>query len=334
MNKFPDYIFDKSFKLEYLLGISNAASRKQVARIIKLLESSIEVPLNKSLHDMNVNEFVIAIQNMDIISYAYLRVVISVARNYLIWLLKEHKILDSGKINAILLLDTYDYAISPAMKRCCFGSLEDFVSWIESFDLANVDISHIYRTICMLSWLGMTQEDMVNLKTSDIDFDNKTICCAQKTLSIPEEFVIPMKNFIGRKEHVQERRSRDGNPYLISTPYANSEYLFKLYGKRGEDARTSNEPRRTDFIGQRMLSGKREIKIKMGMDIRYDHSSITTSGKLYGIYTDEMNGGTITTDYLLKHCDLDEDMRQVSIDRKVKDLLYQYQQYKEAFHNK
>jgi hypothetical protein len=180
------------------------------------------------------------------------------------------------------------------------------------------DMAYMYKVMLYLIYLGLTDEEVGQLKKSDINLSNKTATLGEKTILL-DDYIIPYIKFIMdmKEVYMPVRGGAVAQKNLLDTPY-----LIRRTA--------SGKPPVVDYVTQTWArwncdSFNTKYRKETEEAISLSPLRIYDSGVYYKLYQREINGEKITANILKEYYNIENNFNITS-------RLYDYNQWRTVYY--
>lgn len=130
-----------------------------------------ESAIDKDFAQMDVSEALEAMSHLSVSTYSSAYSRLSLARRYVEWC-RDNRVFDNVNIQ-LLSIGINDIDSSSLINELTFRSEDDFIQSMRS--VRPFDDGYYEVAALALAWIGLNQQQIMDLKTTDVDFENKTV---------------------------------------------------------------------------------------------------------------------------------------------------------------
>lgn len=275
----------------------------------------VEYDKQIDLAQMQISDAVLAISHCNISTYSTAFSAISTIRSYVKWCAKANCM---SNINIdILNISIDDIDISDGLSKCLFKDESDLISSMRSVRTFN---EGYYEVVAIsLAWLGLDRAQILELKISDVDFENKTILTK-------DDSVIPMSNAIYDVLHTYSRTKTAmrgiGNSFM---DVYRDDSFGKFVRKFTPASKLGKKPLEKAQLHYSIYE-LNEAHKDNGGDTEFTISNVAMSGGLRRVYELEASGVDV---FQSRNKELVVGAYRVKA--KLHEILWLYRNYKRAF---
>jgi hypothetical protein len=306
-------MYNNERKEEYISSLPNYENKETNERIRILFQKlePHEEDEQKDLCDMSLGEAKQSIEMLGLTSMSTKMQTISHLRKYVQWcILKGYAKTKENRIDLILAKDLDDITF---VKSKFFGSLEQLQKFIDS---VFTDEQVMYKAMCYLLWIGYSENELPNIKKTDVNFSNNSICHNGKTFkNIPKNIMDLFKECINVKTIFTTNKTQK---------YNDTQYLLRSL----ENKKTKTDKIVIAYIKTIISDNSKDYRKNENEKLYITSKRIWESGCYYRIYEYEKNGGEVK-DILVKEFDIVPDQYKLKGFRKTND----YINWKRAFYS-
>lgn len=141
-----------------------------------------ELEINKDFSEMSIEEAKRAMQEAHVATYGSAFALLSQLRNYVKWCKANTAF--SCVNEDLISLEVGDISVSEDMKQTVFKDEQDLIK--ELISVRTFDDGYYDVIVMVFSWLGITQNKLLNVKINDVDFENMIIFCDGEQIQFSE----------------------------------------------------------------------------------------------------------------------------------------------------
>lgn len=162
-------LYNQELKEEFI-NSSTTKNRNKLREFFEKLGRNVESVLHKDLNQMSRDEIRIGLSNMGYKNYSTLRNEVSQFSQYINWCIINNKIFNT--INPLLNFDCYSVNIDKKVKLTYIKDEEVLFQIINN---SYYSLESTESVVLLLKWCGLSNEEIINLKNSDVDFESGTV---------------------------------------------------------------------------------------------------------------------------------------------------------------
>lgn len=271
----PEPLKPTNKKELYLETIESDSSKTFAANVLKRVSEKIEPLFNKDLCELSADELIAGMSDMGYRTRRTVRNEMGAILKYLGWCNKSgYYVPDFSNLQRVR---ADDIAIKRGMMTKLISSpaeLREIINIVKSKDDINTD-----SVVLCLHWLGLTFEEICNLKSADVDLINNSIKNSHfGEIKIPDELIDIFKNYATTESVVCGKREF----FADQTEYFLHRFVLPkaLNGEK--------------IVDQRILvivnSFKKEYERITGKTLQISGSNMFMSGVCWRLLQRENNG--------------------------------------------
>lgn len=309
-------MYNQGIKEKFIQELT--ANGKSVKSVSKFFEGigKIEESKNMDIALMGKDDFLFSLQSVESLRYTSAYTRLDVARNYVKWCIKNNVFCDISTAAFSTKIDEID--ISEALKDILFTSEQELIHALRT--VREFDDGYYEVIAAMFAWYGISKQQMLDIKISDVDLDHGFIFVDELGYNVPisETSAEILRTYAGTKT-----ATRVAGGSVVRTVYRNDSYDLFLRKFLPRSQLVSK-------ITQKNLDDTMSIMNRAYINVtgasRLTISNILDSGALYRVRILEQDGVDV---FNPKH--KEEILKAYRKKAKLHEVLWQYRNYKKAF---
>lgn len=302
-------LYNQQLKEEYFNDVSDM-SKKMLIKRFESFGDNIESIYGKDLNELTKEEFRIGLSNMNYKSYTTLRNEISQISKYIDWCILNLKIFNTS--NPLINFNAYSVNIDKTVKLYYIKDEDTLLNIIHSSDC---DIFEVEPSIACLKWLGLSNDQIINLEILDVDFLNNTVL----GLSVTDKIMEVLKSHFETKCY---KRSK----VIYSKHYRDNKFLCRFHCENWNKEKKVND----DLISNGIRKLIKTSKYANANNILTSSVYILESGKLFNLHLREVLNRDLTKEDFGDICKIKNEDGSIDAN-KLKDYMELYNSYNRVF---
>lgn len=281
------------------------------------LLSDAEVLFAKDIAEMTVNEASAAVQRLELIELSSAESALSVIKCYVRWCL-ENGIFDNAD-GGFLKLSVSDIDPSRLMSKVLFRDERDFIyamHKVRNFDELQNDVIAL-----VLGWLGLSIDEALDLRDSDVDFESRKIYNRNGAVIVPwisDELIEILSVYQRTKSAIRQNGT---TTYEVVKDLAHDGFIKRVCS-------ASSDKLGTKIPARQIISAIEKMNrqyVSLGFASRFSMTNVQRCGGLHRLWQMEQNGVVIDDKRNARV------VEEVCGSKQYRKILWQYKHYKAAF---
>lgn len=305
-------MYNEEIKERFLAELSAGRNEKSCRAKFKAI-GLYEKLIGKDLAEMTIADAMKAMQYVKVGSYGTAFSLISQVRSYVKWC-NAHNVFSLVNTDLVsLVVDDVD--ISADMRKMLFRTEEEFIKELRlarPFDDGYFDV-----VVMVFSWLGISQDQVLDVKINDVDFDSMVIHLHGKDIEFSNNLGEILNLYSKTKKGTRLNKNGPRDVYRDDS--------YDIFVRKFS-APTQLGKKLTKPQLQNALHDLNEIYIDLGNEPRFTSGNVLTSGALCRIFELERSGVDV---FLMRN--KDAVVKTFVAKAKLHEILWLYKNYKRAF---